>query len=164
MYTITGSPPRVRGEALRAPALPVNLRITPACAGRRKLHHATKTTLWDHPRVRGEKRIHRAVVRLKAGSPPRARGEENPGGSRGSRVRITPACAGRRIIENFIGANSQDHPRVRGEKLSPDASLPYRLGSPPRARGEGRHKAVHRVGRGITPACAGRSCRPAMTT
>ena len=50
-----GSPPRVRGEAVKiVMAIPCN-RITPACAGRRVLYLYMQGGHQDHPRVRGEK-------------------------------------------------------------------------------------------------------------
>ena len=70
----------------------------------------------DHPRVRGEKSAIYSPLREKAGSPPRARGEAHFDAEMSVKVRITPACAGRRKrLAEFAGA-SQDHPRVRGEK------------------------------------------------
>ena len=50
----SGSPPRVRGEALRTYHLFVK-RITPACAGRREISLIGQPSLPDHPRVCGEK-------------------------------------------------------------------------------------------------------------
>ena len=50
-----GSPPRVRGKVRRRPGLYDALRITPACAGKRALAFVLRSTIWDHPRVCGEK-------------------------------------------------------------------------------------------------------------
>ena len=90
-----GSPPRARGEEGVTNYAPGETGITPACAGRRKTKRRAPRNLWDHPRVRGEKRRERNILWQRTGSPPRARGEvrqsDGGGGARG----ITPACAGR---------------------------------------------------------------------
>ena len=50
-----GSPPRMRGKAAPRPAAPVRPRITPAYAGKRGRGGRTGGSVWDHPRVCGEK-------------------------------------------------------------------------------------------------------------
>ena len=47
---------------------------------------------------------------------------------------------------------------MRGEKLSVSPQIFRMLGSPPLARGKGRRKCAGIFRRGITPACAGKSC------
>ena len=50
------------------------------------------------------------------GSPPRVRGKEvAPAGQRGY-LGITPACAGKSAIAGALIADTEDHPRVCGEK------------------------------------------------
>ena len=86
--------------------------------------------------MRGEKLT--LLVHLKnfVGSPPRARGEDAAEEIIREDLRITPACAGRRMsILDFIG-DTEDHPRVRGEKADLDVDVIFKGGSPPRARGE----------------------------
>ena len=89
------------------------------------------------------------------GSPPLARGTDSGHHRREQRPGITPACAGNR---NMPGAKSpwrKDHPRLRGEQLSRDLSVPQSRGSPPLARGTVRSYASTVRDTGITPACAG---------
>ena len=50
-----GSPPRVRGKAVRTDDAAVSSGITPACAGKRKHRKSENRQAWDHPRVCGEK-------------------------------------------------------------------------------------------------------------
>ena len=71
---------------------------------------------------------------------------------------ITPAYAGKSLL-NVDGAFClEDHPRVCGEKLCIDLFVQDRLGSPPRMRGkDARSKSAHNSA-GITPAYAGKSC------
>ena len=51
-----GSPPRVRGKVQSEWSEPAYIRITPACAGKRKMMLFQIFLQWDHPRVCGEKR------------------------------------------------------------------------------------------------------------
>ena len=70
-----GSPPRARGEAGYQLHPLCLIRITPACAGRRRLIFEDRRYARDHPRVRGEKLGIFASLFAFVGSPPRARGE-----------------------------------------------------------------------------------------
>ena len=74
-------------------------------------------------------------------------------------MRITPACAGKRMV--FAGRKSRtwDHPRVCGEKVSSTSPIKCLKGSPPRMRGKVPQPGVEGCRLGITPACAGKSCR-----
>ena len=72
---------------------------------------------------------------------------------------ITPAYAGKRMLVGEYPKPLWDHPRVCGEKfLKQVESLSY-LGSPPRMRGKVHLTAYFFIIWGITPACAGKSCR-----
>ena len=106
--------------------------------------------------MRGEKEHYDRVYSSKVGSPPRARGEVSLLLAPTQLWRITPACAGRSRRIRLCGKRGQDHPRVRGEKVSPSKLTNPLIGSPPRARGEESfsQKQINRAG--ITPACAGR--------
>ena len=74
------------------------VRITPACAGKRGLVTLVDFFGKDHPRVCGEKSLFIRIPLFSLGSPPRVRGkvvglvDDVPQG------RITPACAGKRNI------------------------------------------------------------------
>ena len=154
-----GSPPRVRGEDATTVNTAGQIRITPACAGRRPTSCRTKTSRPDHPRVCGEKCAARPRLQNIVGSPPRVRGEENMRTGYVEPDGITPACAGRRVTLSFIVRILPDHPRVCGEK-DPLVTVPGEdFGSPPRVRGEARGYADRRREKRITPACAGRSPR-----
>ncbi len=50
-----GSPPRVRGEVAIIMSVAKTRGITPACAGRSAVGAFGDETIWDHPRVCGEK-------------------------------------------------------------------------------------------------------------
>ena len=66
--------------------------------------------------MRGEKLFSAAANMQQLGSPPHARGKAfySPFVSR--YIRITPACAGKRLTAEDITTWGWDHPRMRGEK------------------------------------------------
>ena len=132
----SGSPPRARGEVIHHIVAIVAIRITPACAGRSSSPLMIAKKWEDHPRVRGEKRGFLELGETVEGSPPRARGEVHDQIAGYSHSGITPACAGRRNISHLRRISTQDHPRVRGEKMRENPPCVMTGGSPPRARGE----------------------------
>ncbi len=158
---LTGSPPRVRGEAEGTKVIYIGDRITPACAGRRHVVQWSSPSVRDHPRVCGEKQDFSAFVIPPFGSPPRVRGEAHRDHGQAVSAGITPACAGRSCTHGFASCKYVDHPRVCGEKAVQLASRAPCGGSPPRVRGEVAVLARAPPLVGITPACAGRSARRA---
>ena len=131
-----GSPPRVRGK-VAAPRQPCGAaRITPACAGKSDSVNGVAPPFWDHPRICGEKQVLGLIGAYVAGSPPRVRGKA-PQRHRGEKGgRITPACAGKSMYLSKSSDNSEDHPRVCGEKGRCTGLPAYHRGSPPRVRGK----------------------------
>ena len=70
-----GSPPHARGKVALDDAPVFAVRITPACAGKRRLRHRRRRTRRDHPRMRGEKADAWQAQAEREGSPPHARGK-----------------------------------------------------------------------------------------
>ncbi len=155
--TSTGSPPRVRGEELLPGVEIGNCGITPACAGRSFYPFTPDRLDEDHPRVCGEKREDGPRADLRQGSPPRVRGEVDAETQNAYSGRITPACAGRSATISSMHSKAPDHPRVCGEKRANAFKKTFRIGSPPRVRGEALRAPALPVNLRITPACAGRS-------
>ena len=147
----------MRGKELLAADDLQTLRITPACAGKRRRTFAPNVCQGDHPRVCGEKSKLFPVDDAVKGSPPRVRGKVKVGLFVGHSVRITPACAGKRQTGLSLMLWSGDHPRVCGEKADWTNSDVVEWGSPLRMRGKGLEKLAHERRRGITPAYAGKS-------
>ena len=112
----TGSPPRVRGTANGSAGIFAAYRITPACAGNRKLAHSSSIQTGDHPRVCGEQSCIVKLTSMELGSPPRVRGTVTFRNIVGVYVRITPACAGNSAIIRLSKRYHEDHPRVCGEQ------------------------------------------------
>ena len=133
-----GSPPHVRGKDFDGDIGSIHIRITPACAGKRRCKAAFCAWFWDHPRMCGEKYLRIAVFVLLLGSPPHVRGKASFFGCSRPGDGITPACAGKSSPTHEQRSCSWDHPRMCGEKR--DVSLLAHLppGSPPHVRGKAR--------------------------
>ena len=151
-----GSPPRRRGKERSTALVGTPTRITPAWAGKRHSMHKRKTCAEDHPRVGGEKQQRLSAHHDTPGSPPRGRGKGVSSIPHPGKKRITPAWAGKSFQARQDRKETQDHPRVGGEKLMYAALLKYRLGSPPRGRGKDPAPGSGIKGPGITPAWAGK--------
>ena len=152
-----GSPPRMRGKGEALDCDLEDLRITPACTGKR-----TRPRRWvrpprDHPRVCGEKVPITCVPKYALGSPPRMRGKAAKSEDAAAIDRITPACAGKRNRVQRLRVQHGDHPRVCGEKPFPQLESTVPPGSPPRVRGKAVEMKLAGTVHGITPACAGKS-------
>ena len=133
----TGSPPHARGRPTAASGDVVKLGITPACAGK---------TEWRN-----------FSLAKNSGSPPHARGRHRRQTQFRFRNGITPACAGKTDDDIRHAYRGGDHPRMRGEDITPMHRERAPAGSPPHARGrlKKRHFLLN-VAR-ITPACAGKT-------
>ena len=93
---IQGSPPRMRGKVEGAIKGCLCDGITPACAGKSWLRKRAPSTVWDHPRVCGEKTSLYPLKPILVGSPPRMRGKVFEQVYTRIPFRITPAYAGKR--------------------------------------------------------------------
>ena len=131
-----GSPPRMRGKALRFHATTGRTWITPAHAGKNAGTAHFPPVAWDHPRTCGEKLMPCPISDDLAGSPPHMRGKAHLRLDQQRVQGITPAHVGKRHIRRRDSPGQRDHPRTYGEK---SAGL-YRGLEP-----------------GITPAHAGKS-------
>ena len=151
----------MRGKVVLLSRFSAFWRITPACAGKSFPRRARHGCRWDHPRVCGEKTAQIAEILNLPGSPPRVRGKVCTHLWTVERDRITPACAGKSSRHPVLLLQPEDHPRVCGEKLfCCQGSVPFG-GSPPRVRGKASDALLHRLGVGITPACAGKRLKKA---
>ena len=135
-------------------------RITPAYAGKSWLRKRAPSTVWDHPRVCGEKAEKRRERKVRRGSPPRMQGKVHFLKVRLNERGITPARAGKSSLRWAAIQTHGDHPRVCGEKLSTTSTDIHPAGSPPRMRGKELAGALAGGVERITPAYAGkRVCR-----
>src|SRR5690606_15823192 len=114
------------------------LRIIPASAGNTTLMGSGTSPFPDHPRERGEHVAVRVDGERVLGSSPRARGTRR-GSLQGKGVdRIIPASAGNTAGSVPPPAPPADHPRERGEHVTPYSGPGFAFGSSPRARGTPR--------------------------
>ena len=104
------------------------------------------------------------MVSSSPGSPPHVRGKDSQGKMRGLNDRITPACAGKRLLAHVQAEPAGDHPRMCGEKRG--IRLPGSLGrgSPPHVRGKVDGCAQLWPFDRITPACAGKRLKRSRST
>ena len=131
-----GSPPRMRGKG--GPRSGRHLRggITPAYAGKSRIHRVCTDRHRDHPRVCGEKTWVPGWIAVVVGSPPRMRGKVLAALMPTNALGITPAYAGKRCGARLAAGHRGDHPRVCGEKADAVPLSPLVRGSPPRMRGK----------------------------
>ena len=155
--SLWGSPPRMRGKVYLPAYVFIIWGITPAYAGKRTWDFNERLFRRDHPRVCGEKNACWGVPQTPLGSPPRMRGKGLLQVFIPEPLRITPACAGKRINGRVNQQDERDHPRVCGEKGSSTFWSRNHSGSPPRMRGKVDDVPGGVLHRGITPACAGKS-------
>ena len=152
----------MRGKVFERPGGFVEIRITPAYAGKRSKSMTLRSLRGDHPRVCGEKRSRRHHLVAEQGSPPRMRGKVLFRSFIVQPFGITPAYAGKRSAASRPAAAARDHPRVCGEKQALLCTWMFLQGSPPRMRGKESHARRKRQAHGITPACAGKSQYPVL--
>ena len=111
----------------------------------------------DHPRSRGKDKESVMEAALPPGSPPLTRERPYFLVSRLSHAGITPAHAGKTLMNISKSASSWDHPRSRGKDNALYLTVIRALGSPPLTR----ERQVMRVNdidnEGITPAHAGKT-------
>ena len=149
----------MRGKERLLPEKHTSSGITPAYAGKSITVMLHTSSPEDHPRVCGEKCLRAGSALSAVQSPPRMRGKVIRCEELARVVGITPACAGKSCRSPQGAGRAWDHPRVCGEKYHCDAAYIIAGGSPPRMRGKViRCEELARVV-GITPACAGKSCR-----
>mgnify|MGYP001625087176 CR=1 FL=1 len=155
-----GSPPRMRGKALRFHATTGRTWITPAHAGKNAGTAHFPPVAWDHPRTCGEKLMPCPISDDLAGSPPHMRGKAHLRLDQQRVQGITPAHVGKRHIRRRDSPGQRDHPRTYGEKSAGLYRGLLNLGSPPHMRGKVLHQALGNLFRGITPAHAGKRVLP----
>ena len=115
----------------------------------------------DHPRVCGEQRLKKSVIKMQSGSSPRVRGAGRVRRGRECPHGIIPACAGSSHRRCNQRGMARDHPRVCGEQLTVAVTVVPVEGSSPRVRGAAEVNGLRDKRVGIIPACAGSSRKDA---
>ena len=135
-------------------------RITPAYAGKSTGGGLDGTFYKDHPRLCGEKFRLALGDNDFTGSPPPMRGKVIKIADFYGVSRITPAYAGKRCAVPQRYQQTQDHPRLCGEKFFAKAFRVSMVGSPPPMRGKVTYSSEFRAYIRITPAYAGKRLPP----
>ena len=129
-----GSPPHVRERRAEYTPRIAGLRITPACAGKTKLHRTAENGRQDHPRMCGKDSALTIAITTAGGSPPHVRERLRRPVQRFLHAGITPACAGKTLFECALLCVDGDHPRMCGKDRWQDAPAASGRGSPPHVR------------------------------
>ena len=132
-----GSPPQVRGKHGSA--------------------HKLCSSPWDHPRRCGENFKISQIFSYRIGSPPQVRGKQRWFETTSAAWRITPAGAGKTLLNSVSTPPTRDHPRRCGENFCMDSILVPILGSPPQVRGKHGFELDRPKPYRITPAGAGKT-------
>ena len=114
--TPIGSPLRVQGKVNSLYGCCVTDRITPACAGKRRTCKRSELSSKDHPCVCREKSSKEIITLSLIGSPLRVQGKVIEHCLFLVCLRITPACAGKRVQNTTVELGMKDHPCVCREK------------------------------------------------
>ena len=110
-----GSPPQVRGKLANAELVKPAVRITPAGAGKTSQPWQISAAYPDHPRRCGENYSPLYIRARCRGSPPQVRGKPSTYSRLPLWSRITPAGAGKTLLNAIQYALGEDHPRRCGE-------------------------------------------------
>ena len=110
-----GSPPRMRGKLPVQTGAKIELRITPADAGKTDRFLFIRHISEDHPRGCGENFLIPHLSGIHKGSPPRMRGKLFVPADISTKSRITPADAGKTVLTPAATSACRDHPRGCGE-------------------------------------------------
>ena len=133
----TGSPPPMRGKVQHERAGGLCRGITPAYAGKSRWSDYTACKV--------------------PGSPPPMRGKDKHFSDSWELAGITPAYAGKRYAAWDGIFDTEDHPRLCGEKSLLTLLRKRQVGSPPPMRGKGIRSLLRPPIARITPAYAGKS-------
>ena len=92
-----GSPPLARERPIPVQQMQLQLRITPACAGKTLPKTGSLIPKEDHPRLRGKDLTILSTLSARLGSPPLARERQAQEMAQKINNGITPACAGKTL-------------------------------------------------------------------
>ena len=133
-------------------------RIIPAYAGSTARPRSIVVGSADHPRIRGEHLVTIGSSMLPSGSSPHTRGARDLRRSRALLPGIIPAYAGSTSTVRNPASRATDHPRIRGEHVTPLPGETLACGSSPHTRGAPRQASRRRRQQRIIPAYAGSTC------
>ena len=113
------SPPRMRERQIQPPFVEWDFGITPAYAGKTNDSTPISCIYRDHPRVCGKYPPAYLCLPAGLGSPPRMREIRYPCAAKVCSTGITPAYAGKTLLNIRYWGTVKDHPRVCGKDDKP---------------------------------------------
>ena len=152
----SGLPPRGRGNQANVSWKFSQTRSTPAWAGKPREKPRLRCDDAVYPRVGGETLAVVMEDRLRAGLPPRGRGNPRRTEPATPLQGSTPAWAGKPIRWSVRQGGTGVYPRVGGETLNVKDATGHFPGLPPRGRGNRPPDANGALAEGSTPAWAGK--------
>ena len=155
-----GSSPLTRGKPMRRASWRRCTGLIPAHAGKTSVSKSCMAGTRAHPRSRGENGGHGFPFRLVGGSSPLTRGKRHAALSINLHLGLIPAHAGKTGFSSSLPSSSWAHPRSRGENDCEAVRAGADAGSSPLTRGKLHASATRRVGPGLIPAHAGKTCQP----
>ena len=155
--SITGSSPRVWGQAMCKNNYKYLKRIIPTRVGTSLLHSCKHRCYEDHPHACGDKNWLVGYGNDRAKSSPRVWGQERIQTAICSRCRIIPTRVGTSPLQNLISYVIEDHPHACGDKFLPYLLYLRRGGSSPRVWGQEKDYSPFVQHVGIIPTRVGTS-------
>ena len=152
---LQGSSPHTRGALCSSLKRQDPIGIIPAYAGSTLSSARSHSSMWDHPRIRGEHSVRAAQSRFVKGSSPHTRGARTRRSGASAALGIIPAYAGSTSRRRYSSRGCRDHPRIRGEHSSSLMLGLLPMGSSPHTRGALERSGVAFAPVGIIPAYAG---------
>ena len=151
-----GSSPLTWGKHVDRGDVLVRIRLIPAHVGKTASPRSSSEEIQAHPRSRGENQALGYPARRPVGSSPLTRGKSCAGSGAMVMVRLIPAHAGKITVPEATHANSQAHPRSRGENVWSVVSVGMCGGSSPLTRGKCHAALSINLRPGLIPAHAGK--------
>ncbi len=155
LLTITGSSPRVWGQAPTKRFIVHQIRIIPTRVGTRIKIAACRAADRDHPHACGDKKQWRDPRPSGLGSSPRVWGQDLDSEYYIWCGRIIPTRVGTRFGDYTAGLDKKDHPHACGDKYNFNPILIDTDGSSPRVWGQVTKKMVDDLKARIIPTRVG---------
>ena len=156
-----GSSPLTRGKRRVPRRVFLREGLIPAHAGKTRCKSSKPTSATAHPRSRGENTCWPSTRSISRGSSPLTRGKRKHRRQSRRARRLIPAHAGKTSAMTLDAVHWWAHPRSRGENRAAFHRFAWWFGSSPLTRGKHHHDHPDRPPRGLIPAHAGKTPRPA---
>ena len=131
------------------------VRTIPTCVGTTRDAESPGRNYPDHPHVRGDNFLKRAVSTGTSGPSPRAWGQHRARRMSFEQARTIPTCVGTTDGSAMFCGVPPDHPHVRGDNCGAKGSGKSQGGPSPRAWGQRLHHLPRHLSERTIPTCVG---------